>query len=553
MKYMHSEWKMRLAHWIETLKRDFYHPLGVMETSAFMTMDSLTPDEAMRQTFSSMLPGTPWGHTWEYCWLKSRIVLPEQAKGKRIVMDLQTGGESTVYVNGRAFGTYRAGWVEVPHHYIVDNQLTRCGEPGQTYDVLVEAYAGHYYPESNVGNCATGPVLPGSYTDPKEGKLRTALGEMTYGIWNEEAYQLYMDLETLRQLCDQLDPDSLRADHVADALERSTLLIDFEQPIDGRIASYQLAREALRPVLSAVNGSTMPQFWAIGNAHLDLSWLWPMEETRRKTLRTFAAQLRLMEEYPEYRYLQSQPAAYVMCREQAPELYQRIKQAVKAGQWIPEGAMWVEPDTNMPSGEALIRQVLHGKRFFREEFGVNSVILWLPDTFGYSAALPQILNGCGVRYLVTQKIFWSYNEGDQFPYHYFTWQGMDGSKVISFLPTSYTYRTDPKELCETWKKRVQKRGLDAFLLPFGYGDGGGGPARDHIEYLRREQNLEGLPRVKAASPVQFFEEMDAMGGPRNTYAGELYFSIPFRLPLKRETVWRRSPCGRQKCGAPLLC
>ncbi len=524
MKYMHSEWKMRLAHWIETLKRDFYHPLGVMETSAFMTMDSLTPDEAMRQTFSSMLPGTPWGHTWEYCWLKSRIVLPEQAKGKRIVMDLQTGGESTVYVNGRAFGTYRAGWVEVPHHYIVDNQLTRCGEPGQTYDVLVEAYAGHYYPESNVGNCATGPVLPGSYTDPKEGKLRTALGEMTYGIWNEEAYQLYMDLETLRQLCDQLDPDSLRADHVADALERSTLLIDFEQPIDGRIASYQLAREALRPVLSAVNGSTMPQFWAIGNAHLDLSWLWPMEETRRKTLRTFAAQLRLMEEYPEYRYLQSQPAAYVMCREQAPELYERIKQAVKAGQWIPEGAMWVEPDTNMPSGEALIRQVLHGKRFFREEFGVNSVILWLPDTFGYSAALPQILNGCGVRYLVTQKIFWSYNEVDQFPYQYFTWQGMDGSKVISFLPTSYTYRTDPKELCETWKKRVQKRGLDAFLLPFGYGDGGGGPARDHIEYLRREQNLEGLPRVKAASPVQFFEEMDAMGGPRNTYAGELYFS-----------------------------
>jgi alpha-mannosidase len=116
--------------------------------------------------------------------------------------------------------------------------------------------------------------------------------------------------------------------------------------------------------------------------------------------------------------------------------------------------MWVEPDTNMTSGESLVRQLIHGKRFFKEELGVDSVVLWLPDTFGYSAALPQILRGCGVKYLVTQKIFWSYNEGDTFPYHYFTWQGADGSKIETFLPTSYTYRTDPKELCETWSKRV---------------------------------------------------------------------------------------------------
>ena len=186
--------------------------------------------------------------------------------------------------------------------------------------------------------------------------------------------------------------------------------------------------------------------------------------------------------------------------------------------------MWVEPDTNMTSGESLVRQVLHGKRYFRDVFGVDSVVLWLPDTFGYSAALPQILNGTGVKYLVTQKIFWSYNEGDQFPYHYFTWQGADGSKIDSFLPTSYTYRTDPEEICETWKKRVEKRGLEAFLLPFGYGDGGGGPTRDHIEYLMREHDLEGMPRIKIEGPVQFFEDMEAQGGPRHTYVGELYFS-----------------------------
>ena len=357
-----------------------------------------------------------------------------------------------------------------------------------------------------------------------EGKPRAVLGDMTYGIWNEDAYQLYMDLQTLRLLGDQVDPESLRADRIAEALEQATLIADFEQDLDARVASYRAAREALRPALEAVNGSTAPVFYAIGNAHLDLAWLWPMAETHRKTSRTFAAQLRLIEEYPEYKYLQSQPAAYEMCREHYPELFERIVEAAKKGQWIPEGAMWVEPDTNMTSGESLVRQVIHGKRYFKDVFGVDSVVLWLPDTFGYSAALPQILKGRGVKYLVTQKIFWSYNEGDQFPYHYFTWQGADGSEIDTFLPTSYTYRTDPKEICETWNKRVQKRGLDAFLLPFGYGDGGGGPTRDHIEYLRREADLEGMPRVKIEGPVQFFEDMEAQGGPKHTYVGELYFS-----------------------------
>ena len=235
-------------------------------------------------------------------------------------------------------------------------------------------------------------------------------------------------------------------------------------------------------------------------------------------------QLRLIEQYPEYKYVQSQPAAYEMCRKYYPDLYARIKEAIKGGQWIADGAMWVEPDTNMASGEALIRQLVHGKRYYKEELGVDSEVLWLPDTFGYTAALPQILKGCGVNYLVTQKIFWSYNEGEQFPYHYFTWQGMDGSEIDSFLPTSYTYRTHPSEVNNIWKNRVQVQDLDAFLLPFGYGDGGGGPARDFIESAKRQEDIEGGVKVKMASPLEFFHDMEAQGGPANTYVGELYFS-----------------------------
>ncbi|MBQ6517776.1 MAG: alpha-mannosidase [Anaerolineaceae bacterium] len=525
MKYMHSEWRGRLDHWIDTLKKDFYHPLGPITVEAALTMEQLTPEQAGKLTFVPMEPGTAWGHTWEYCWLRGTVTLPPEAEGRLIVMDLNTGGETTVFVDGKSFGTYRDHWVKIPHHYIEDNFLTVSGHSGESYDILLEAYAGHYYPQSEaLGNCATGPVLPGTYTDPKANTPRAVLGQLSYGIWNEDAYQLFMDLETLRLLIDQVDPESLRADKLAAALEQATLTADFEQSFEDRIRSYRSAREVLKGALSAVNGTTAPQFYAIGNAHLDLAWLWPMEETHRKTSRTFAAQLRLIEEYPEYKFIQSQPAGYVMCREHYPELYERIKEAAKKGQWIAEGAMWVEPDTNMTGGESLVRQLIHGKRFFREEFGIDSVLLWLPDTFGYSAALPQLLKGCGVKYLVTQKIFWSYNEGDRFPWHYFTWQGADGSSIDSFLPTNYTYRTDPQEICEVWNARVQKRGLDAFLFPFGYGDGGGGPSRDYLEFLRREKDLEGMPRVKTESPLRFFEDMEAAGGPQHTYVGELYFS-----------------------------
>ena len=524
MRIMHSEWKGRIKHWIRTLKDDFYEPLGEFSWEAFRTMEHLSPEEALKEKFISVETGFSWGKTYEYCWFKSSITLPEGATGKRIVMNLNPDGESTLFVNGQSFGTYRASWVDQPHQFIEDNMLTACGKPGESFSVLMETYAGHYFPEAPTGGCCTGPVMPGAYTDPlKEGERRR-LGLCTFGIWNEEAYQLFMDVDTLNKLLTTLDATSLRAAKIAKALEQFTLTVDFEQDREGRIRSYKVAREILRPVMEAVNGSTAPCFYAIGNAHLDLAWLWPMAETHRKTERTFAAQLRLMEEYPEYKFLQSQPASYEMCRKYYPELFERIKEAIQKGQWIAEGAMWVEPDTNMASGEALIRQLVHGKRYYKDVLGVESEVLWLPDTFGYTAALPQILKGCGVKYLVTQKIFWTYNEGEQFPYHYFNWEGMDGTQIVSFLPTSYTYRTDPEEINNIWKNRTQAHDLDAFLLPFGYGDGGGGPSRDFIEYAKRQENLEGSAKVKMASPNEFFEDMEEQGGPENTYVGELYFS-----------------------------
>lgn len=526
MNVIQVEWWERLVHWMRVLKQELYEPLGEISWEAYRTKEYLSVDEAVSRKFVPVSPGFTWGEQWEYCWFKGVIELPEKADGKRIVLNLEPDGESTIFVNGESFGTYRSNQVapiHEKHHYYEDNTLTRCAKVGEKFEVIMETYAGHYYPEPVLG-CAYGPVIPGMYENPLPEGARRRLGRCTYGIWNEVAYQLYMDVDTLMKLFDTLDQTSLRAAKIAEALEQFTLTVDFEQAREKRNQCYQEAIVKLRPVMEAENGSTMPVFYAIGNAHIDLAWLWPMEETKRKTARTFAAQLRLMEEYPEYKYIQSQPAAYEMCREHYPELFERIKKAVKDGQWIAEGGMWVEPDTNIAGGEALIRQVLYGKKYYKEVFDIESQVLWLPDTFGYTAALPQILKGCGMKYLVTQKIFWSYNQGEQFPYHYFKWKGMDGSEIVSFLPTSYTYKTDPTELNHVWKNRCQGRNLDAFLLPYGYGDGGGGPSRDYIEYVRRQKNLEGSVKVKFSDPVEFFEDMQRSGGPKNTYVGELYFT-----------------------------
>ncbi len=523
MKMLHSEWEGRLNHWIHTLTKDFYEPLGELEWTYFRTMDRIEPKDAARLAVNPAKPGLRWGRNREYAWFKTSVEMPKEAAGKRIVLNLEPGGESTLFVNGRSFGTYRASWLGTKHQFYSDNALTENAAAGERFDILMETYAGHDFPESELGGCCTGPVLPGLY-EIKEREDRCTLGKCTYGIWNEDCYQLYMDVMTLRSLLKVVDNTSLRAAKIAEALENFTLIVDFEQGREERIASYRQAREALKEVLSRKNGDTVPRFFAMGHAHLDLVWLWPIEETRRKTSRTFAAQLRLLDEYPEYRFIQSQPAEYEMCRKCYPELFERIKEKIKTGQWIADGAMWVEPDTNMSGGEALVRQVLYGKKYYKEVLGTDSETLWLPDTFGYSAVLPQILKKTGVKYLVTQKIFWTYNEGEEFPYHYFRWRGMDGSEITTFLPTSYGYETHPESLNRTWKERRQARNLEGFLIPFGYGDGGGGPARDHIEYALRQKDLEGSVKVEMASPVEFFEEMDKLGGPKETWDGELYFT-----------------------------
>ena len=517
---MNSEQRNQLELVLKALQRDFYHPLGEIAFSGFRAEETLSLHQAEAHDKLPMPEGTLITQPWSYAWLFADFTLPETARGERIVMNLNPGGESTLFVNGRAFGTRRAEWVAVPHHYVVDQTLTRCAEGGEHFTLACEVYGGTPLPEQPCGRCATGPVFPdeGVRMDPPPPAL---LGKNTFGMWNEEAYQLWLDAQMLLDIHDTQHEDSFLREKISYVLGGMLDRLDMEQPLAARRKAYTEAREWLRPLMEAKNGTFAPAMAAVGNSHLDVAWLWPTMETERKTIRTFAQQLRLLEEYPEALFLQSQCVLYEMCRARDPQLFEDIRAAIRNGQWIADGAMWVEPDTNLAGGESLIRQFLYGTRYFKEELGADSRIAWLPDSFGYSAALPQIVKGFGLEGLTTQKIFWTYNDAEKFPYHAFSWKGLDGSEIPCYLHMRYESFVDAKTLTERWHDRVIKDGSGEFLLPFGYGDGGGGPTRDDLEQLRRQQDIQGAPKMRHEAPADFIAKRKQLGLP--VYRGELYF------------------------------
>lgn len=504
------EWENRIKRWERTLWEAIYLPMMEIPLEGFTTTLRLTYEQALQGNFTPMPAGTPWGAKWEYGWFRTRVVIPEALQGKRVVLRLEPGGESLVWVNGRIEASI--GWAHK------DFTLSPSARAGDEYEILLEAYAGHG--RITVGD---GPNLWGVQTVPEPPAAQTRVGNSTLGVWREEIYQLALDFTTLRELRDGLDPLSLRASEVDEGLMDATCILDLELPEDELLESVRQTRARLKPLLECRNGDTTPELHAFGHAHIDVAWLWPLQETERKIARTAINQLRLIEEYPEYRFLQSQPHLYLMLKTHYPELYARFKDAVRQKRVIADGGMWVEADTNISGGESLIRQILYGRRFFEEELGVKSEILWLPDVFGYSGALPQILKGTGMKGFATQKITWAYGGGEPFPYNTFWWEGIDGSVIPAHIFTEYNSQTSPRYVFERWNTRLQKNGIQTMIFSFGWGDGGGGPERNHIEYIRREQNLEGLPKVKISSPAEFFEDLTRRGLPRQKYVGELYF------------------------------
>ncbi|OZB95153.1 glycoside hydrolase family 38 C-terminal domain-containing protein [Paenibacillus sp. XY044] len=489
--------RKEILYHVEKLLKDkhryMYSVISPVDFSCFVTEERLSCENIEGIRFEAIGPGDRWGGDWMYGWLRSSVAAPLEAEGKRLVIRADFGSEATVYVNGIVRGA-----LDLQHH---DVTLTRSAKHGERFEIVAEAYAGH---------SGRQPVF----------------GESHLCLFEEEVYQFYIDLECLVQVRNHIDADSLRAAEIDRCLTEVVRTIDWGLAKDALTANVQQCRQRMAPLLACVNGSTAPLLYLMGQSHLDIAWLWPMEETKRKIARTMSNQLTLMEEYPDYRYVQSQPYLFQLAKDLYPELYARIKRAVAEGRIIPEGGMWVESDTNLPGGESLIRQMLHGKRFFKEEFGKENEMLWLPDVFGYSGNMPQIMKGCGLRYFASVKMFQTYeNVSDPFPYNTFLWEGIDGSQVLTHLLDygDFPIRVNPSFLIRQWNERVQKDGIATRLVQFGHGDGGGGANRDDLEFLRRLENLEGVPRTTHGSPIDYFEDQIERGIPDAKYVGELYY------------------------------
>ena len=505
------QYTQRLRAWQEELDRQLSSAFAEVSFAGFTTLDALTPDAAEQGSFTAYPEGKAWGACWEYGWFRADVTIPEGCENRRVVFFSGLGGEQLVYVNGMA-----AGAIDREHPYVT---LTRSAKAGDRYHLLIESYAGHGPRLESIGLCP-----PERQAVPPAPETQCRIAPSSLAVWNEEAYQLKLDLFTLTELLKTLPDASLRALKVAEALDRLTHEVDLELPADKRAEEYRKGREILRDVLACHNGSTAPEMRLIGQSHIDLAWLWPLEETYHKACRTYATQLALMEEYPEYHWLLVEPALLDMLRARDPALWERVKKAAAEKQIQPEGAFYVECDTNIPSGESLIRQLIAGKKWFRQHFGVDSQVAWLPDCFGFSAVLPQLFCKLGIRYFATQKLLRADPECERFPYQHFIWEGLDGSETESLSFMRDNGPVSPYTFYRRWElERTQKTDISVMLHPFGYGDGGGGPTRDMVELSMRLKDLEGTARSRYSGLREYFEEVTRKPS-ANRWVGELYLS-----------------------------
>lgn len=343
--------------------------------------------------------------------------------------------------------------------------------------------------------------------------------------------------DTVRRCALLLDENDLRRIRLTKLLNEAFKRVDFlNYRQDSYYESIYAALDFLREGLDglAQTAEIKPTVYGVGHSHIDMAWLWRLCATREKASRTFSTVLNLMKQYPEYRFMHSSPQLYRFLKEDYPEIYEQVKDRIAEGNWEITGGMWVEPDTNVPSGESLVRQFLYGKRFIREEFGKDTTLVWLPDVFGYSAAFPQIMKKCGMKYFMTTKISW--NQYNHFPYDTFMWKGIDGSEIFTHFITTpedgswyYTYNghMDPEEVTGVWKNYKDKDKNDELLIAFGWGDGGGGPTREMLEQSRVMKNIPGIPRVEMCSAEGYFARLydrtdhDSLG----KWEGELYFEL----------------------------
>ena len=464
--------------------------------------------DAIRRPFGPFAIGQAWGAIWDTTWFRFRGSIPADWSGAEVAALVHLGGDQVVGFTAEGLiWDAEARPVQGLHHRHREYVLSSKAREKRMVEFYVEA-AANPIPK---WHRADWPLLLPDY----DGAPLYELHQAEMATVDREVEALYHDMRLLLQLAEGVPT---RAEAILEALHAAASIVG-----DGDFgaAAVAAARDQLAPILAAPSLSHHT-VTAVGHAHIDTAWLWPLRETRRKCARTFANQLRLLERYPEHHFACSQAVQYQWIKDGYPDLYEEIRARVGDGRWEPVGGMWVEADTNVPSGESLVRQLVHGKRFFADEFDIETHELWIPDVFGYSAALPQIAAQAGVTALVTQKMSW--NDTNVFPHSTFWWEGHDGTRLLAHFPPANTYNGEfsVSELLHSQEHFKDHDRSDRSLYPYGYGDGGGGPTAQMLESAGRMRALEGLPHTEIGSVADFLSQVGAEAGDLGTWVGELY-------------------------------
>ncbi|RXZ67336.1 alpha-mannosidase [Agromyces albus] len=503
----------------ERVKPAIYRDTAALTLSAWEVPDEPVPfAEAIGQTFEPFTVGSAWGKPWGTTWFHVTGTVPEAWQGLDGVVELVVdlgflSGQSGFQAEGLVFDP--AGRIIKAIEPFNDHVPVEVG-PGGTVDVYIEAAS-----NPDVGSDWSFRPTPVGDKATAGTKPIYRLRRVDVALLDTQVWELQMDIWTLTGLMDVLSPDLPRRADILRALEA---VVDAMDP-DDVSGTAAAGRAILAPVLAQPAYASAHRVVAVGHAHIDSAWLWPVRETIRKCARTFSNVLDLMDRDPGFVFAASSAQQYAWMKEHYPELFERIRARAAEGRFVPVGGMWVESDTNMPGGEALARQLVAGKQFFMREFGIEPLEVWLPDSFGYSAAFPQIAVAAGSRYFLTQKTSW--NETNTMPHHTFSWEGIDGSRIFTHFPPVDTYNAmlSGEELAKAQRQYAEKGASNISLVPFGFGDGGGGPTREMLAAASRTASLEGSPTVTVASPLAFFEEAERDYPNPPVWSGELYLEF----------------------------
>lgn len=521
----------RIERFHERLGMQLYRVVAPLEVTAWQAPgEPVSFAEAMEGEYSPMSAGDRWGPAWSTWWFRVNGTIPEEARAERVELRMDLG-----FVGDWA-GNQSEGLVFTGNGYPLKglNPMNRtvpltfgdlAGERMQAGDALVGADGSMNLiveagANPNMGDFMNNPTDMGDRLTAPDKPVWT-FGGAELVVRNDAVWHLWLDVEVLFGLMKELPQDSTLRAVILRGLEEAADAVDSV----GLIGGANRGRELLAPLIASGAGRSAQQVSAVGHAHIDSAWLWPLRETRRKVARTFSNVLALAEEYPDFHFACTSAQHYAWLQEGSPELFECVKACIDRGQWHVVGGMWVESDTNLPGGEALVRQFTAGLRWMQRELGERPTCLWLPDSFGYTGALPQIAKLAGMTTFFTQKLSW--NQTNTLPHHTFWWEGIDGSRIFTHFPPVDCYDSivSPEEVAKAERNFKEKGRASASLLPFGYGDGGGGPVREMVERVHRFADMEGAPALSCDTPDSFFDKARAEYPNAPVWAGEMYLEF----------------------------